>query len=77
MAESKPTIELLMQRYYNDMYRLACSFLRDPAEADDAAQAAFIAAARGLETFEGRAEVRTWLYRITANTCLSLLRKRR
>lgn len=77
MAEPKHSIEALMQRHYNDMVRLACSILRDPAEADDAAQAAFIAAARSLETFEGRAEIRTWLYRITANTCLSMLRKRR
>ena len=77
MAEPKHSIETLMQRYYNDMVRLACSILRDPAEADDAAQAAFIDAARNLESFEGRAEIRTWLYRITANTCLSLLRKRR
>jgi RNA polymerase sigma-70 factor (ECF subfamily) len=77
MGEPALTLATWMQRYTNDLYRLALTILRDPADADDAVQSAFIAAARALPTFEGRAEPRTWLYRITVNACISLLRKRR
>jgi RNA polymerase sigma-70 factor (ECF subfamily) len=48
-------------------------------DADDAAQETMIRAWRGLHQFDGRASLRTWLYRIATNVCLDELadRKRR
>ncbi len=48
-------------------------------DAEDAAQETIVRAWRNLETFEGRAALRTWLYRIATNVCLDALasRKRR
>ncbi|HEX3815107.1 MAG TPA: sigma-70 family RNA polymerase sigma factor [Mycobacteriales bacterium] len=43
-------------------------------DAEDALQEALLAAWLGLEGFEGRSSVRTWLYRIATNRCLNLLR---
>ena len=43
-------------------------------DADDALQETLLAAWRGLRSFEKRATVRTWLYRIATNTCLNLVR---
>ncbi|HTC67976.1 MAG TPA: sigma-70 family RNA polymerase sigma factor [Acidothermaceae bacterium] len=43
-------------------------------DAEDALQETLLAAWLGLEGFEGRASVRTWLYRIATNRCLNLLR---
>ena len=43
-------------------------------DAEDAAQETLLAAWLGLDGFEGRASVRTWLYRIATNRCLNLLR---
>lgn len=43
-------------------------------DAEDAVQDTLLAAWRGLAGFEGRASVRTWLYRIATNQCLSMLR---
>ena len=43
-------------------------------DAEDLVQETFLAAWRGLEGFEGRASVRTWLYRIATNRCLNALR---
>ena len=57
--------------------RLALSILNDPAEADDAAQEALIAACRSLSGFRAEAQPRTWLTRITINVCRSRLRRRR
>jgi RNA polymerase sigma-70 factor (ECF subfamily) len=46
-------------------------------DAEDAVQDAFIAAWQGLSAFEGRATMRTWLYRIATNRCLDALRAAR
>ena len=45
-------------------------------DAEDMVQETFLAAWRGLEAFEGRASVRSWLYRIATNRCLNALRAR-
>jgi RNA polymerase sigma-70 factor (TIGR02960 family) len=45
-------------------------------DAEDMVQETLVAAWRGLETFEGRASVRAWLYRIATNRCLNALRDR-
>ena len=53
-------------------YRLLGSF----EEAEDVVQEAFLRAWRRRETYEGRASVRAWLYRIATNACLDALDKR-
>jgi RNA polymerase sigma-70 factor (TIGR02960 family) len=45
-------------------------------DAEDMLQETFLAAWRGLDDFEGRASLRTWLYRIATNRCLNLLRSK-
>jgi RNA polymerase sigma-70 factor (ECF subfamily) len=51
-------------------YRMLGSF----ADAEDALQDALLAAWQGLPGFEGRASVRTWLYRVTTSRCLNARR---
>ena len=70
-------IESLVTAHYPYVRRLALSILDDPDEAEDAAQEAFIAANRGLTSFRGQSEVKTWLTSITVNACRGRLRKRR
>jgi RNA polymerase sigma-70 factor (TIGR02960 family) len=43
-------------------------------DAEDALQESLLAAWQGLDAFEGRASIRTWLYRIATNRCLNVLR---
>lgn len=52
------------------------SLLRNTAEAEDAAQEIFLKAYRSLSSFQGNSSFSTWLYRISANHCKDLLRKR-
>ncbi len=57
------------------MLALAERLLRDRGLAEDAVQEAFVAAFRGLDRFEGRSSLKTWLHRITVNASLSMLRR--
>jgi RNA polymerase sigma-70 factor (ECF subfamily) len=50
--------------------------LGSPQDAEDALQETLLAAWRGLAGFEGRASLRTWLYRISTNACLRLSARR-
>src|SRR5882672_7119130 len=54
-------------------YRMLGSF----QDAEDALQDTLLAAWQGLRGFEGRASIRTWLYRIATNRCLNALRSTR
>ncbi len=53
------------------MLRLAASFVPSRAVAEEVVQDTWLAALRGLETFEGRASLKTWLFRILVNRARS------
>jgi RNA polymerase sigma-70 factor (ECF subfamily) len=69
-------IEGLVATHRPKVYRLALSILDDPAEADEAAQDALLAALKALDSYRGEAAFSTWLYTITLNVCRARLRKR-
>lgn len=65
----------LVEQYRDSVYRLAYRMCGNAHDADEAAQEAFVAAWRGLPNFRGDAKFSTWLYRLTTNASIDLMRR--
>jgi RNA polymerase sigma-70 factor (ECF subfamily) len=61
----------LVGRHHAAMVRLALSYVRSRAVAEDVVQETWLAALGGLSNFEGRSSMKTWLYRILINRARS------
>jgi len=70
-------LEELVRDHLDAVYRVAYSVVRDNSLAEDVAQDAILKAWKALPTFRGDSSLRSWLLRITHNTAISTLRKRR
>src|SRR5256885_12734445 len=66
-------LEARLEQHRSELTAYAYRMLASPFEAEDAVQETMIRAWRGYERFEGRAALRSWLYRIATNVCLDLL----
>jgi len=66
----------LVERYQRKVYGIALGMVKDKEEARDVAQEAFIKVYKYLEHFKGDSSFYTWLYRITVNICIDVLRKK-
>jgi RNA polymerase sigma-70 factor (ECF subfamily) len=58
----------LVDAYSPGLMRMAQMFVRDRAVAEDVVQDTWIAVLRGIDRFEGRSSLKTWIYRILMNT---------
>ncbi|PTN07518.1 RNA polymerase sigma factor [Mangrovibacterium marinum] len=67
----------LVDRYQDLVFGLALKMLRNQEDAQEMAQDSFVKAYRSLATYRQESKFSTWLYRITYNGCISLMRKRK
>ena len=67
----------LIHPYERNVYRMALSFMKNEADAEDVAQEAFLNAFRNLANFRGKAKFSTWLISITLNAARDRLRRER
>lgn len=72
-AGDKKAFDLLVLKYQQKALNLISRYVRDPAEAQDVAQEAFIKAYRALANFRGDSAFYTWFYRIVINTAKNYL----
>lgn len=64
----KGAFDLLVLKYQHKIVKLVMRYVKDPSEAMDVAQEAFLKAYRAMATFRGDSAFYTWLYRIAINT---------
>ncbi len=57
----------LVDRYYGPMLRLARQFVATKEAAEDVVQETFLGVIQGIDRFEGRSSLRTWMFRILVN----------
>jgi RNA polymerase sigma-70 factor (ECF subfamily) len=60
---------ILVDKYKDVSFSLACSILKNEQDAEDALQDSFIKAFKGLKTFDFKSSFSTWFYKIIVNTC--------
>jgi RNA polymerase sigma-70 factor (ECF subfamily) len=70
----EPAVEL--ERFRSELQLHCYRIVGSVQDSEDLVQETLLAAWRGLDRFEGRAALRTWLYRIATNRCLNSLRDR-
>jgi len=66
----------LVKEYEKQVINIAFGMLSDREDALDAAQEVFIRIYKSIGSFKGQSSLTTWIYRVTANVCNDILRKR-
>lgn len=67
----------LLREYQGRLYSICFRMVRDEDEARDLTQEAILKVLEGLESFDGRSKLSTWMIRVTLNCCLSHLRRQK
>ncbi len=67
----------LVDRYKDMVYTLAIKMLNNKEEAEEIAQDTFIKVFNSLSKFKGESKFSTWVYKVTYNTCLDALKKKK
>lgn len=75
-AGDTQALSLLFEQYADSIYRLAFRLVQEPEAAEDIVQETFLKTLTRLQSFEGRAKLSTWLYRVAYNASLDYLRAR-
>ena len=65
--EDESAFTYLVEKYYASMVRIALMYVSDQATAEDVVQETWIGVLRGLDRFEGRSSLKTWIFTILTN----------
>ncbi|MCR4425534.1 MAG: sigma-70 family RNA polymerase sigma factor [Firmicutes bacterium] len=77
LSGNPEAMELIYDRYFDKVYRLAFAKLGNPTDAEDVTSNVFLKLCRSLHSFRGESKFSTWIYTITNNAVTDCLRRRR
>lgn len=67
----------LVREHKSTIYTVCYMFSKDSEEVNDLFQEILVNLWRGFGKFEGRSDIRTWFYRVSLNTCITIDRKKK
>ena len=77
MDNSEQLFSNLVREHKSTIYTVCYMFSKDNDEVADLFQEIPIKLWKGFQSFEGRSDIKTWVYRVSLNTCISLDRKKK
>ena len=77
MKEKEKVFSDLVKRHKNTIFTVCYLFSKDQEEANDLFQETLINLWRGFDSFQGKCDVKTWIWRVSFNTCLTFERKKK
>jgi RNA polymerase sigma-70 factor (ECF subfamily) len=77
MKDSEKEFAQIVREHKATIYTVCYMFSKDKEEVEDLFQEALIALWRGFEGFREECNIRSWIYRVSLNTCISAERKKR
>lgn len=75
--ETERKFAQMIREQKSTVYLVCYMFSKDRDEVDDLVQEVLINLWKGFARFEGRSDIRTWVYRVSLNTCISADRRRK
>lgn len=67
----------MVKKYQNTIYSVCLMFGNDAEETNDLMQEALIRLWKGFHTFKGEADMKTWIWRVTMNSCINQDKKKK
>ena len=77
MNVSEKEFARIVREHKTTIYTVCYMFSKDREEVEELFQEVLIAMWRGLDSFRGESALRSWIYRVSLNTCISAERKKR
>ncbi|MBR0526033.1 MAG: sigma-70 family RNA polymerase sigma factor [Prevotella sp.] len=77
MTQLEQQFTKTVKEHKSTIYTVCYMFSQDADEVNDLFQEVLVNLWKGFESFEDRSDIRTWIYRVALNTCISLDRKKR
>ena len=75
--ETEKKFAQMVREQKSTVYLVCYMFSKDKSEVDDLVQEVLVNLWKGFGRFEGRSDIRTWVYRVSLNTCISAARKKK
>ncbi|MEM6358969.1 MAG: RNA polymerase sigma factor [Bacteroidota bacterium] len=76
-SHDEEAFKVLVEQFKDRIYNLCYSYVRNAAESEDLAQEVFIEVYNSIGRFNEKADLSTWIYRITINEALQMIRKKK
>lgn len=76
-TDKERKFENIVKEHKTTIYTVCYMFSKDNEQVQDLFQEALIRIWQGIDSFDNKANIKTWIYRISLNTCISMQRKKR